>query len=293
MFSIPKKECLSYLESDPGKVIANLYDLVLNGVELGSGSMRIHDPEIQERVMKIIGMSHEEAYRKFGFLLDAYKYGAPMHGGMGLGVDRLVAMMIGTNDIREVIAFPKNKAAECPMDSSPNIIDEAQLKELSIKVDIIKLDKEEVIRKVTELLDKNKIKYDIIEHAAVFTSEEAAKARGTELKQGVKALVCKSGKEFVQLCVPGNKEIDLSKAAKEIGKKIETATAAEVTEVIHCPIGAVPPFGNLFGINVYIDEDVLKNEYVAFNAGLHTKSIKMKAADLFTVTNAKKGKFSK
>ena len=138
MFSMPKKECLEYLESDPGKVVANLFDVVLNGVELGSGSMRIHDPAIQERVMKVIGLSKEEAYMKFGFLLEAYKYGAPMHGGMGLGFDRFVAMMLGYNDIREVIAFPKNKAAECPMDGSPSDIDEKQMKELHIKSSVVK-----------------------------------------------------------------------------------------------------------------------------------------------------------
>jgi len=133
MFSMPKKECLSYLESDPGKVIANLYDVVLNGTELGSGSMRIHDPEIQERVMKIIGLSKEDAHKKFGFLLEAYQYGSPMHGGMGLGFDRLVAMMLGTSDIREVIAFPKNKQAENPMDGCPGDIDQKQRDELRIK----------------------------------------------------------------------------------------------------------------------------------------------------------------
>jgi aspartyl-tRNA synthetase len=293
MFSMPKKEHWKYLETEPGKVYANLYDIILNGVELGSGSMRIHDPELQEKVMKVIGLSKEDAYRKFGFLLEAYKYGAPMHGGMGLGVDRLVAMMLGTNDIREVIAFPKNKAAQCPMDDSPNVIDEAQLKELHIKVDVIKVDKEEVFRRITESMKKEGIKYDVIEHEATFTSEESAKARGTELKQGVKALVCRAGKKFVQICVPGNKEIDLGKASLAIGAKIETANANEVREAIQCPIGAVPPFGNIFGIDVFIDEDVLKNEHVAFNAGLHTRSIKMKAKDLAKVTKAKIGKFSK
>ena len=138
MFSMPKQESLEFLEKDPGKVIANLFDVVLNGTELGSGSMRIHDPAIQERVMNVVGISHAEAYKKFGFLLDAYKYGAPMHGGMGLGFDRMVALMVGTNDIREVIAFPKNKNAECPMDGSPSEIDKAQMKELHIKSDIVK-----------------------------------------------------------------------------------------------------------------------------------------------------------
>ena len=138
MFSMPKKECLQYLESDPGKVLGDLYDLAMNGVELGSGSIRISNPEVQKRVMKVIGLEEEEAEKKFGFLLKAYKYGGPVHGGMGLGVDRFVALLAGTNDIREVIAFPKNKNAQCPMDGCPSDLDAKQLKELHIKVDAVK-----------------------------------------------------------------------------------------------------------------------------------------------------------
>ncbi len=138
MFSMPKKEFLDKMEEDPGKVLGDLFDITLNGVELGSGSIRISDPKIQKRVMKIIGMTDEEANEKFGFLLEAYKYGAPIHGGMGLGLDRIVALMLGFNDIREVIAFPKNKAAQCPMDGSPSQISEEQLKELHLKPDFVK-----------------------------------------------------------------------------------------------------------------------------------------------------------
>ncbi|MEK6934885.1 MAG: aspartate--tRNA ligase [Nanoarchaeota archaeon] len=135
MFSSPKKEHIKYLEKDPGKVKGDLFDVVLNGTELGSGSIRINNPELQEKVMKVIGMDKKEAREKFGFLLDAYEYSSPFHGGMGLGVDRLVALMLGFNDIREVIAFPKNKQAENPMDSSPSEISKEQLKELKIKLD--------------------------------------------------------------------------------------------------------------------------------------------------------------
>ena len=134
MFSSPRKEDLKYLEKDPGKVKGDLFDVVLNGVELGSGSIRINNPELQERIMKVIGMSKAEAERKFGFLLNAYKYGGPVHGGMGLGFDRMVALMLGYNDIREVIAFPRNKAAQNPMDESPSEIDKHQLKETHIEV---------------------------------------------------------------------------------------------------------------------------------------------------------------
>jgi len=138
MFSTPKKEFIKDFEKKPGEVIGDLWDLTLNGIEIGSGSMRVTDPELQERIMKLIGMTKEEAQKKFGFLLNAYKYGAPTHGGMGLGFDRTVALMCGIPDIREVIAFPKNKAAQCPMDESPSEISQEQLKELNLKVEGLK-----------------------------------------------------------------------------------------------------------------------------------------------------------
>lgn len=134
-FTMPRKEDIEFLENAPGNVQAQLYDLVLNGIELGSGSIRINDPELQEKVLKVIGVNQKEAENKFGFLLEAYKYGAPVHGGIGWGFDRTVALMLGFNDIREVIAFPKNKKAECPMDGSPSEVDEKQLRELHVKSD--------------------------------------------------------------------------------------------------------------------------------------------------------------
>ncbi len=138
MFTMPKKETIDFIEKDPGKVIAECYDLVLNGVELASGSIRIHRPDIQERVMARVGFPKESAEKRFGFLLEAFKYGAPPHGGFAIGFDRLVAMMLGYDDIREVIAFPKSKSAECPMDGCPTELEEKQLKELNIKIDVKK-----------------------------------------------------------------------------------------------------------------------------------------------------------
>ena len=139
IFSSPKSECIQYLEKDPEKVLGNLFDIVLNGTEIGSGSIRISDPELQKRVMKVINIDKEEAHEKFGFLLDAYSNNSsPVHGGMGLGFDRIVALLLGTNDIREVIAFPKNKDAANPMDGSPSDVEEKQLKELNIKLDLVK-----------------------------------------------------------------------------------------------------------------------------------------------------------
>jgi aspartyl-tRNA synthetase len=138
MFCMPKVEDLPILEKEPGKVLCNQYDLTLNGVELCSGSIRITDPEIQKKVMNIVGFPEKDAEERFGFLLEAFRYGAPPHGGVGLGFDRIVALLNGYNDIREVIAFPKNKQAQCPMDGSPSEITERQMKELHIKNDFVK-----------------------------------------------------------------------------------------------------------------------------------------------------------
>ncbi len=134
IFTMPREDCLPYLESDPAKVVAQCYDLVLNGIEVASGSIRIHQREIQEKVMKVIGMTHQQAEESFGFLLEAFKYGAPPHGGIAPGLDRLVALMCGTNDIREVIAFPKSSNGSCLMDACPSPIRLPQLKELGLKI---------------------------------------------------------------------------------------------------------------------------------------------------------------
>ena len=134
MFTMPNAEHLGILESDPAKVHAQLYDLVLNGNELGSGSIRIHRTDIQERVMKVIGLTREQAYEKFGFLLDAYRFAAPPHGGIGLGLDRIVMLMGGRDSIRDTIAFPKSASAACLMDGSPSELEPEILKELQLEV---------------------------------------------------------------------------------------------------------------------------------------------------------------
>jgi len=136
IFTMPKPDHIPLLDKDPSKVLGQLYDLVLNGTEIASGSIRIHRPDIQEKVLNIIGISKKEANEKFGFLMEAFKYGAPPHGGIAPGFDRLVALMCGFNDIREVIAFPKTKAGECPMDGCPSEPDPNLLKELHIKFDV-------------------------------------------------------------------------------------------------------------------------------------------------------------
>jgi len=135
-FTSPAQEYVNILEQSPEKAKSRSYDLVLNGIEIGSGSIRIHDPQLQERIFKIIGMNKEEARRRFGFLLEAFQYGAPPHGGIAFGLDRLMSIFAGEESIREVIAFPKTSAGICPLTLAPSEVDEKQLRELGLAVKI-------------------------------------------------------------------------------------------------------------------------------------------------------------
>ena len=133
-FTAPMDECLEYLETDKAKVRAKAYDLVLNGIELSSGSIRITNSELQSRIFSLLNLTQEEAYAKFGYLLDAFRYGAPPHGGMGIGLDRLVMQMLGCDSLRDVVAYPKVQNASEPMTGCPAEVDDLQLDELGIKL---------------------------------------------------------------------------------------------------------------------------------------------------------------
>lgn len=133
IFSMPREDLIKHLDKNPELVTGYLYDLVLNGTELGGGSIRIHRKDIQEKVLEVIGMDYKDAEERFGFLLDSFRYGAPPHGGFAFGFDRLVAVLAETKDIREVMAYPKNKSMECPMDGCPSKAEKIQLEELHMK----------------------------------------------------------------------------------------------------------------------------------------------------------------
>ena len=131
-FTMPTADSLDKVETDQGSCYADAYDIVLNGVELGGGSIRVNDPVLQDRMFKALGFTEEKARASFGFLMDAYRYGAPPHGGMAYGLDRMVMLMLGRDSIRDVIAFPKVQNASELMSGAPDVVDEKQLRDLSI-----------------------------------------------------------------------------------------------------------------------------------------------------------------
>lgn len=135
-FTMPMEEDLPLIDTDPGKVRAKAYDIVLNGVELGGGSVRIFQPDVQEKMFEALGFTKEAAYERFGFLINAFKYGVPPHAGLAIGLDRFVMLLVKADNIREVIAFPKVKDASCLMSEAPNVVDDIQLKELKIRLDV-------------------------------------------------------------------------------------------------------------------------------------------------------------
>jgi aspartyl-tRNA synthetase len=133
-FTAPRAEDIGLLDSDPSNALSRGYDLTMNGYEIAGGSIRIHSTEIQEKVFSLLGLSREEAIEKFGFLVEALSYGAPPHGGIAFGFDRLVMLLAGTDNIRDVIAFPKTTSAASLMDESPSSVSSTQLDELGIKI---------------------------------------------------------------------------------------------------------------------------------------------------------------
>lgn len=131
---MPMDEDLHLLDTEPGKVRAKAYDIVLNGTEIGGGSVRIHQTDVQEKMFGVLGFSKEESYERFGFLLDAFSYGVPPHAGLAYGLDRLIMLMAKEDSIRDVIAFPKVKDASCLLTEAPGQVDDKQLTELGIEI---------------------------------------------------------------------------------------------------------------------------------------------------------------
>lgn len=298
-FSAPKPEFMKDLleKKNIENILTTQYDLVCNGYEVGGGSIRNHTPEGLRSVFEIMGLSTEEINMKFGHMIEALGYGAPPHGGIAPGIDRLLTCITGETSIREVIAMPMTSGGRTAIMKAPSAVKDEKLKELGITLRQATKQAEtvkSVFENIKNLLDKNKISYKLIEHKPVFTSEDAAKIRGSSLSLGAKALIMKADKKSIMIVVPGDKKVDTSifKKLYQV-KDLEMATKEEVKIISGVEIGAVPPFGNLFKIPLYFDKTIVENDIVFFNAGSHSKSISLKGSDLEKVTKPIVGNFSK
>ena len=265
---------------DPG--YTQSFDLLGRGVEWLTGGRRITDLNVllkkaQERTIDI---------KKSELYLQAFKYGMPPEGGFSFGSERIVMGLLQLSNIREASLFPRDMER---VDVRFSLIDQIKVIE-KVKVKI----NNPVFEKIKKLLDEKGIHYEAVEHKAVYTSEEAAKVRGTLLKQGAKALIMFADKKPVMLVLPADLKVDTKKFKSDYKiRDLRMATAQEVKKVTSVEIGAVPPFGNIFEITLYVDSKLGENETVSFNAGLHTKSIKMKYKDFEKATQPIIGEFSK
>lgn len=275
------------------QIITAQYDLVCNGYEVGGGSIRAHLPEILLATYKIMGYTEAEVEAGVGHMLEAFRLGTPPHGGIALGLDRLVMLLSNESSLKEAIAFPMTSTGRTAVMDAPSEATSEQLRELGISVIGKTASGIGVFEKIKEVLDSAKVRYALYEHEPVFTSEEAAKVRGTTPEQGAKALVMVADGKPVMLVVPGHLQVNIRKFKSRFGlKELQMAKPEEVKELTGVEIGAVPPFGNIFSLPLYVDSELLKCEEIAFNAGRHDRSIIMKYKDFEKLTRPTVESFS-
>ncbi len=286
-FSIPKDEFVQ--DHLDGKNVENIlttqYDLVCNGYEAGGGSIRAHDPKILAKTFEIMGYSEYEIEKSVGHMLEAFKLGTPPHGGIALGLDRLVMLLAKQTSIKEGIAFPMTSTGRTAVMDAPSPITEEQMKELGIQIRSMKqTTAKSVFEQICSYLDSEKVEYKKFEHKPVFTSEEAATIRGTSLESGAKALVCLADRKPVMIVISAANKLDI-KAFKQIYgfKDVAMADKDTLFKVTGLQPGAVPPFGSLFEIPTYMDEGLSRLETINFNAGSNTQSIQIKSKDYIEV----------
>jgi len=297
MFTAPHPDDIPLLETDPMKVRGLQHDLVLNGFEVGGGSIRIHQAEVQNKVFDLIGFTQSQK-QEFSHMLTAFSYGVPPHGGIAPGIDRFLMTVLGEPSVREVMAFPTSASGTTSVMEAPSPATADQLTELGIAVASTPatkpIDGKGVYDRIVSDLQGKHIDFEPYEHKEVRTSEEAAAIRNTPLHEGAKTLVMYADDKPVMVVVAGDRKLDM-KAFKVLYrvKDLRMATPAEVEAVTGVTIGAVPPFGHLFGIPLYMDASLRDNTHVSFNAGLRTRSIRMKAMEYETLAKPTVGEYTK
>lgn len=285
MFTAPHQDDIELLDTDPGKVRGLQHDFVLNGFEVGGGSIRIHDPKVQEKVFKLIGFS-EKQRGQFEHMLAAFTYGVPPHGGIAPGLDRFLMTILGEPSVREVMAYPTSASGQTAVLDAPSFAADEQLKELGVDIlnKIEKTDDTTPYDLIIKLLSKYKIEHKEYEHEPVFTSEESAKVRGTSVHQGAKALVMQADKDYVLLVLPADLKADLDAFKNHLGvNKLAMASKDSVKAKTGLEVGCIPPLGSVIRLKTYVDSRLSDNEEIAFNAARHDRSIKLKYKDYLMV----------
>jgi len=273
-----------------GEIIASQYDLVCNGYEVASGSIRAHQPEVLKATYEIMGYSEKDIQENIGHMLEAFSLGTPPHGGVAPGIDRLVMIIAGETSLKETIAFPMTSTGKTSVMDAPSFVDDTQLKIFGIKN--IAEETNVIFEQIKLLLNEAAVSYHILEHKPVKTSEEAAEVRGTSMSMAPKAMIlAKKDGTLLMACVPADQQLNLEAVSEAVGETVRIASPDQVEKKLGVKVGAVPPFGNVFCIEMYLDGDFWKKDEVVFNAGRRDRSIRMKAADLIAV--AKPNKISK
>ncbi len=295
-FSMPKPEHKEWLlkKEHIGDILTTQYDLVCNGYEVGGGSIRGHEAQVLESVFAIMGYAKEKIQEQFGHMLEAFSYGVPPHGGLAHGIERLLMTITGEPYLREVVAFPQTSGGKTSVMDAPSTVEESQLIELGISVKAGKKDGNSVYEQIVAMLKNAHVPFESYEHEPVHTSEEAAKIRNTDVRLGAKALVMYADDKPIMVAIAGDKKVDMKAFKKQFGvSDLRMATPEEVVQVTSVPIGAVPPFGHIFSIPLYMDHSIQENETVVFNAGLHHKSIQMPRDQYEKVAHPIVGEYSK
>ena len=295
-FSAPKSEHKDWLlhKEHIGEILTTQYDLICNGYEVGGGSIRSHEASVLEAVFEIMGHGKEAIRQQFGHMLDAFSYGAPPHGGIAPGVERLMMIMTGEQYLREVVAFPMTAGGKTSVMDAPSHVEDSQLIELGLSVTASKRSGNDVYDQIVASLTNAHTPFEAYEHEPVTTSEEAARVRNTDPHMGAKALVFYADDKPIMVVIAGDQKVDM-KAFKKLYhvRDLRMATPEEVVSVTSVEIGAVPPFGHIFDIPLYVEKGLRTNVQVAFNAGLHHKSIKMSETDYERIAKPTVGAYAK
>lgn len=277
----PTKKRPMYTHPDPENPEETLsFDLIGKGQEWITGGQRIHNYDTLVTNIKKWGQNPDNFETPY---LQAFKFGMPPEGGFCLGLERITMNILGLANVREASLFPRDMERV-----------DIRLGSTEQKIKTTPKQQGNVYDSIISLLHTNDVQFTALEHEAVFTSEDAARVRNTKLSQGAKAMVLCSEDKMIMLVLPADKKVDMKlfKANHKI-KDLRMASPDEVEKVTGVKVGAVPPFGNLFGMMLFVDTELGKNEEIVFNAGFHTKSIMMKYNDFIKVTKPQVENFSK